>query len=476
MAEKTPTGVITYGIVGIPDDFDPHNQAVPNDFGTRVAFDSLLMVNESGGLVPWLAESWAPVDPVTWDFRLRAGVRFASGRPLTAESIRWNFERLRANPRLIASARIPTYESAEVLDATTIRFRTRGPDAIWPRRVLQVVVADPEELGAHGFSSNAGSGLFRITHFDRGRLLVHESAGATWRGTARLAGLRMLPYDPQGLLDALKSEEADFGYLSGTAVAEAESAGLILQRIVQANVHMIRFNSMRAPFDDPRFREAVSLAMDQARIVDEEYLGEGRAPNQVVGDDCFGHDPGLPPLVVNVERARQLVGEVGHRGRLSFDILASSAVLRPWGEAAVKALRAVGVDVEPNFVDLPVYLGKLASNRPERGDFIGAGNQYGPGQDAEFSLNKFSNKLPPEQVEYSNPDFQALYDASQVEFDQVKRLDLLQRATRLLLEDHGCVPMYQPALSWLVSPKVQGLRFNTVGAGWIDWRDVTKNR
>lgn len=44
----------------------------------------------------------------------------------------------------------------------------------------------------------------------------------------------------------------------------------------------------------------------------------------------------------------------------------------------------------------------------------------------------------------------------------------------MLLADHGCVPMYQPALNWLVSPRVRGLEFNTVGAGWLDWREVTK--
>lgn len=467
-------GVVTYGIVGLPDDFDPHNQAVPNDFGTRVAYDSLLMVDLRGALVPWLAESWEPVDQVTWDFRLRPGVRFASGRLLDSESVLWNFERLRANPRLLAAARIPTYESAEAVDGLTIRFRTRGPDVIWPRRVLQVVIADPAELGSEGFSPAAGSGLFRIAGFEPGRLLVHESAGATWRGTAALSGLRMVPYNPAGLLEALKSGEADFGYLSGAAVAEAQAAGLVLQRILQANTHMIRFNSLRRPFSDHRFREAVSLAIDRTRIVAERYLGEGRAPNQVVGEDCFGHVPGLPELPVDVERARRLVSEVGFDGTLNFDILSSSAVLRPWGEASVEALNAIGVRTEPNFVDLPVYLGKLASNRPERGDLIGAGNQYGPGQDAEFSLNKFSNRLPTEQVEYSNPAFQEVYDASQVEFDQAKRLELLHRATRLLLADHGCVPMYQPALSWLVNPRVEGLTFNTVGAGWVDWLRVSK--
>ncbi len=469
--------VVTYGIVGLPDALDPHNQVVPNDFTTRVAFDSLLMPDETGGLQPWLAESYRPLDDVSWEFRLRDGVRFASGRPLTAEAVQWNFSRLQANPRLLAAARIPTLERCDVADRRTVRFRTAGPDVIWPRRVLQVVVADPEEIGTTEAVTDpgphAGTGLFRIVALEPARMVRHEAVPDTWRGTAALTGLRTQPYDPSALLAALAAGEADFGYLSGPDVAAAQQAGLVLQRVLQSNVHMIRFNSTRPPFDDPRLRAAVSLALNPALIVQKRYLGEGRAAAQLVGADCFGYDAELPDHQTDVPAARALAAGFRHKQPLSFDILASSAVLRPWGEAAVEALNAVGIPTEASYVDLPTYLGKLAANRPARGDLIGAGNQYGPGLDADFSLNKFSNRLPAEQVEYDNPDFQRPYDASQVEFDRDRRLTQLRQATRVLLADHGCIPMYQPALSWLLNPRLRGLRMNTIGAGWVDWKDVT---
>lgn len=469
--------VVTYGIVGVPRGLDPHDQTVPNDFATRVAFDSLLMPEDDGGLRPWLAESYRAVDADTWDFQLRSGVRFASGRPLDAAAVVWNFQRLQANPRLLVAARIPTLATCEATDALTVRFRTRGPDVIWPRRVLQVVIADPQELGTSDPvpdpGPGAGTGLFQVIEFDPARAVLHAAVPDTWRGTARLGGLRTLPFEPSALLAALRSGEADFGYLSGHDVATAQQSGLVLQRILQSNVHMIRFNSTRPPFDDPQLRAAVSLALDPRRIVAERYLGEGRAPDQVVGTDCFGHVPGLPPHRVDVDEARRLAAAVSVPEPLRFDVLASSAVLRPWCDASIAALAAVGIPVEAAYVDLPTYLGKLAANQPPRGDLIGAGNQYGPGLDAEFALNKFSRRLPVEQVEYDNPAFQALYDASQVEFDQTRRRGLLQDATRLLLNDHGCVPVYQPALSWLVNPRVTGLRMNTIGAGWVDWKDVT---
>ena len=439
-------------------------------------FDALLVPADGGGVAPSLAESYTLVDPSTWDFTLRPGLKFASGRPLDAEAVTWNFDRLRSNPRLLAAARIPTYESSEPRDSCTVRFHTAGPDAIWPRRVLQVAIADPQELQSDQVvtlpSPSAGSGLFRLVEFRPGELVRHEVSPRSWRGTARLEGVRMVPHGPATLLDGLISGTVDFGYLSGPAVDTARRAGMVLQRILQSNVHMIRFDSTRAPFADRRLREAVMLAVDAPQIVRDRYLGEGRAASQLVGEDCYGYDRELSRAPHDADRARALVNAAGWDGELAFDILATSAVLRPWGEAAVEALNAIGLRTEPNFVELPTYLGKLAANRPARSDLIGAGNQYGPGMDAEFSLNKFSDKLPLEQVEYSNPKFQKLYEASQVEFDQGARLDLLRRATRILLADFATVPIYQPALSWLVAPRITGLHMNTIGAGWLDWRDV----
>jgi peptide/nickel transport system substrate-binding protein len=472
----SPAATVVYGMVGIPGEFDPHNQVVPNDFGIRLAFDSLLVPDDHGRLVPRLAESWRPVDPRTWEFRLREGLRFASGRTLTAEAVRWNFERVAANPRFAVAQRIRSYESATVVDARIILFRTRAADAIWPKRALQVVIADPAEASGMDFgpvpSSRAGSGLFRLLEFIPDRLVRLERAADSWRGSAPIAALEMRPYAPEALEAALRSGEADFGYLTEDQADHMGDSGLVLQRVLQANVHTLRFNSLRPPFDDRRLREAVSLAFDQARMLTEAYQDRGRAPNQIVGPDCFGFDPKLPALPSDSRRARALVRDSGFTGEIVFDVLASSAVLRPWCDWLIARLGSIGLPTRANYVDMRTYLGKMIANRPPRSDLIGAGNQYVPGLDADFALDKFSNRLPPESVEYSNPDFQRLYDASLVEFDSLRREALLHQCARVLLDDHACVPALQPALSWFVNPRLKGLRMNSAGAGWADWLDV----
>ena len=175
--------------------------------------------------------------------------------------------------------------------------------------------------------------------------------------------------------------------------------------------------------------------------------------------------------------AARLLMESGFSGDLCFDVLGSSAVLRPWCDWVIRRLNSIGLKTRANYVNMPTYLGKMIANRPPRSDFIGAGNQYVPGLDADFALDKFSNRLHPESVEYSNSHYQSVYDASLQEFDAEKRARLLRQCARLLLKDHACVPALQPALSWLLNSRLHGLKMNGAGAGWADWLNVrTRSR
>jgi peptide/nickel transport system substrate-binding protein len=465
-------------MVGLPARFDPHDQVLPNDFGVRVAFDSLLLPDEQGGLVLSLAESYRPVNTTIWEFVLRPDLHFASGRAVTAEAVRWNFDRVKRNSNLSTSQRLNTYAGAEIVDCRTIRFKTTGPDPIWPRRALQIAIADPEEAVDGEFGANpgplAGTGLYRIVEYDPGKRLRLEASPDSWRGRARVPALEMRPYDPKSLEAAFVGGEVHVGYLDEDAtVRMLATTDLALQRTLQANVHTVRFNSTKPPFDDPRIRHALALAIDQQSIQRTVYRGHGWAANQIVGADCYGFDPELPPSAHDPNRAGQLLRDSGFGGTLTFDVLAASAVIRPWCEAVMIQLRTVGFDVEPIYVDMPTYLAKMVKNDPPRSDLIGAGNQYGPGLDADFALNKFSSGLPTHQVEYSDPEFQALYDASLTEFDPPSREALLRHCARRLMADSACVPIWQPALGWLVSRRVKNLRMNTLGLGWVDWRAVT---
>lgn len=464
-------------MVGIPPRMDPHDQVLPTDFTTRLCFDSLLVPDGTGGLEGRLAKSYRLIDPCTWEFTLNADAVFASGVAVKAEAVKWNFERLARNRTFAASPRLSTFEDAQVVDARTIRFETRRPDMVWPRRVVQVVIADPAASpDGVGFgacpSPHAGSGLYKTVDFAADGFVRLEQNERSWRGRPSIPSIEMRPYDPPSLEAAFLAGEAHLGYTTEAGVDRLVRGGMILQRQAQANVHMIRFNSLKPPFDDKRLRRAVSLTVDQSAIVREVYRGHGAAANQPVGADCFGYAPDLAALNTDRDEARRLLDQVGFSGEITFDILATSAVIRPWCDRVVADLNSVGLRTTGAYVNMADYLGKMTANNPARGDMIGAGNQYGPGLDADFGVDKFSANVLPAMKEYYNADFQSLYDQSLAETDTGRREVLLQNCARILMEDVACVPIWQPSLGWMVSPEITGLTLNTLGAGWCDWRTV----
>ncbi len=471
-------GALVCSILGLPPTLDPHDQVLPTDYSVRITHDSLLVPGRGEELILRLADSYELVDERVWEFRLRRGVRFASGRPLTAAAVKWNFERLRDNRRFAPSARLQTLENAEIVDPLTIRFHTRVPDMAFPRRAVQVCIADPDEAehdGSFGPASigRTGTGLYRVTEFEPGGHVRFERSETSWRGQAPIFAQELRPYSAKTVEQAFQDGEAHLGYVDEASAERLLAHGIDCQRRAQANVHTLRFNSMSGPFADPRLRMALSLAVDQEAIVREVYRGNGVAANQVVGADCFGFDPDLAPLRTDPDEARRLVAETRFTDTLAIDVLAPSVVLRVQGEAVARQLRAAGFRIEINYVDLDVYLAKMTRNSPRRSDLIGAGNQYGPGLDADFAFDKFSNRLVPAFVEYDNPEFQQAYDESQGEPDIERRRAKLQRCARLILDDHGCVPVWQPSLPWMVSPRIHGLDMNNCGAGWVDWLEVT---
>jgi len=86
---------LTIGAQSAPSGMDPHyHSSNPNNAVLRQIFETLVDFDTSGRLVPRLAESWRPIDELTWEFKLREGVTFHDGTPFTAEDIAFSYARV----------------------------------------------------------------------------------------------------------------------------------------------------------------------------------------------------------------------------------------------------------------------------------------------------------------------------------------------------------------------------------------------
>src|SRR5499433_1696006 len=131
-AQTTPKkgGTLRVGFYLEASTMDPHlsgskvdRQVYHNIYEPLVTLDTKL------GVKPGLAESWSQPDPRTLVFKLRRGVKFHDGTDFTAEAAKFNFDRMKTEPKSVRKGEVANIESVEVVDAATIRINLKKPDA-----------------------------------------------------------------------------------------------------------------------------------------------------------------------------------------------------------------------------------------------------------------------------------------------------------------------------------------------------------
>src|SRR5207249_1680955 len=132
-----PTGKARIALAAEPNTFDPHLTVGRHTqiFIVNV-YDGLTARDAEGHLVPALAESWKRLNPTTWQFTLRKGVKFHNGDDFNAECVKFTLDRaINPETKATVSSELGTIASTEVVDSSTINVVTKAPDFLLPVRL-----------------------------------------------------------------------------------------------------------------------------------------------------------------------------------------------------------------------------------------------------------------------------------------------------------------------------------------------------
>ena len=294
-AAAAPTGEITWGVhVSLaPTWFDPaETPGIITPFMILYALhDAVVKPMPGNPLAPSLAESWsASPDGLAYDLILRKGVLFHNGDPVTAEDVKFSFERYRGAAAASLKKRVT---AIDVLDTHHVRFRLKEP---WPD--FMTFYGTPAtgagwivpkkyvlKVGEDGFKkAPIGAGPYRFVSFTPGVELVLEAFEQYWRKvpTVKRLVFKVIP-DELTRLAALKRGEVDIVYsIRGELAAELRrTPGLTLRpTVIPAPFWLVFLDQWdaKSPWHDQRVRLAANYAIDRSAINQAETLGllEGR--------------------------------------------------------------------------------------------------------------------------------------------------------------------------------------------------------
>jgi len=317
--------------------------------------DAMLKPMPGKNMAPGLAESWTvSPDGLVYDFVLRKNVRFHNGDPVTAEDVKFSFERYRGISARVLKEKVAAVETP---DAGRVRFRLKQPwadfltfyggvatGASWvvPKKYV-------ERVGDDGFKkAPVGAGPYRLVSFTPGVELVVEAVDGYWRKTPSVKRLifKSVP-DVATRLVMLKSGDADIGYaIAGTLGEELRrTPGLTLRPTPFTSCHWLYFADQwesGSPWHDRRVRLAATHAVDRDTINQAESLGFSKITGSIIPTsfDFYWQPPAIP---FDPGKAKQLLTEAGYpRGFEAGDLWTDVSTIGA-SEAALNYLQAAGI-------------------------------------------------------------------------------------------------------------------------------------
>jgi peptide/nickel transport system substrate-binding protein len=451
-----PEGQMTWAVhVSLaPTWFDPaETQGVIVPFMVLYALhDALVKPMPGQPMAPSLAESWTVSrDGLAYEFTLRKGVKFHNGDPVTAEDVKFSFDRYRgssAKPLHERVARVETVNPGRVRfvlkepwpDFLTF-YGTPATGAAWivPKRYV-------ERVGDDGFKrAPVGTGPYRFVSFNPGVELVLEANESYWRKVPSVNRLvfRAVP-DETTRLAMLKRGEADIAYSIRGALAQemARTPGLTLKPVAATFTEWLTFTEQwdtKSPWHDQRVRLAASLAINRKAINEAEYLGHGRISASIIPRD-FAYAWSAPAYSYDPERARKLLAEAGYPRGFDAVEVGTDNTYAPVAEVVVNDLQAVGIRSRLRVMERAAYL-KADTEKSFR-HVVRVGSAAAGNAATRIEAFVISGGI---RSYGGYPDIDALYKDQAREMDPKKREALLHRIQQLMHEKVMFAPIVEPA-------------------------------
>ncbi|QIT29620.1 ABC transporter substrate-binding protein [Raoultella terrigena] len=481
-----------------PSSLDPHKVESDVEFNIiSDLFDGLVSVSPAGEIQPRLAAKWDNKDNTVWTFHLRPGVTWSDGTAITAQDIVWSWQRLVSpataspyasypgnmhivNAQDIAQGKkTPDTLGVKALDDATLEVTLNQPNAAFLPMLAHPSLVPIDKVLVSRFGEKwtkpehmVTSGAYKLSRWVVNERIVAERNPRYWDNAATVINkVTYLPISSEAAdVNRYKAGEIDivFTLPINQFTQLKKTMGEQLNVSPQLATYYYEFNTTRPPFNDPRVRLALNMALDKD-IIAEKVLGQGQRPAWLISQPDIGgvklHNPDYAswPRDKRIAEAKKLLSEAGYNDShpLVFNLLYNTSESHQRVAIAASSMwkKNLGVEAKLQNQEWKTMLDTMHTHNFDAVRYAWIADY----DDAATFLNNFRTGDSENTSQYSNPAYdEALRNAAKAP-DVATRGKFYQQAEDLLGKDVPAVPVYHYVRTHLVKPWIGGFTPDKLG-------------
>jgi peptide/nickel transport system substrate-binding protein len=441
-----------------------HYSRGPGYVRMSLIFDTLVWKDDSG-FVPALAESWEYLaDENAYVFHLREGVTWNDGEPFSAKDVAFTYQYIKDHPYQWVDSSV--VENAEARDDRTVKVtllrdyapfldQVAGTLPIMPEHVYKDV-SDPANF--KDAAALTGTGPFKLVNYDKAQgTYLYEANEDYYQGAPKVKQIKFVKVSLEMSAAALEKGDVDAASVPGETVDGLENKGFVVVEGSHDWIAKIMVNHMKAPFSDPKFRQALYYAIDRQDLVDTGLRGFGLAASPgLYASDNEWYNPDQEQYPYDPAKAGQLLEELGYEKKEgnqyyirvsepeAIELLATATTERQ-GELIAKQLDAAGIKVNLRSVDAKTLDSMVGAWQFD----LALSGHGGLGGDPAIL-----NKVVLDQKSFNSarydedPELNELLESQLEEMDPAERKELVDSAQELIAQDLPALPLYYTDSFW----------------------------
>jgi peptide/nickel transport system substrate-binding protein len=436
----------------------PDQARLVSAFETLLEFDDNYQLQQTG-----LAESVEADNPKQYTIKLRDGITFQNGKPLTADDVIYSLQRIGTKGNgLTGYAATATMDIKNIkkVDKLTVQLPLLSPDSTVPQTLASYtfgIVPQGYQAFKGDPSTQIGTGAYKLKSFTPGSQSVSERYDGYWRDSY-FDTVTIIDFsDSTAQINALKGNQIDaMTDLPANQVNAVKSSGVVSLISQTGGWIPICMAIDMPPFNDPKVRQAMRLIIDRKQVLDQIGSGYGQIANDLYSPFDEGYDKSLPQREPDIAQAKSLLKSAGKEG-LTVDLHTTNGASGMVELASVFASQAKAAGVNITVKNDPNYYGSAYLKLAFSVDFWGTRGYLNQVQQGSLPNSPYNEThWPPKSGEGSN--FGSLYQQALAETDANKRIEIEHEMQKAEYDIGGYIIPYFNSLIDGHSAKVQGLK------------------